>query len=209
MEMKLLGVALVALVIGGVGGYVVGERMFVPLGMLHHDEPGLSTGMHHMESDVMGGGDAMMEHMMAMMVESEREFIEGMIPHHQEAIDTAQEVMDRGGSTPDIKQLAQNIIVAQENEIAEMQQWYEDWYGEAYTDTGSYEPMMRELETLSGTALDRVFLEDMIGHHMGAIMMAQSVQPYIEHDEIATLTKAIVTTQSAEIAQMRKLLQGL
>jgi uncharacterized protein (DUF305 family) len=54
-----------------------------------------------------------------------------------------------------------------------------------------------------------MFLEDMIGHHMGAIMMARSVQPYIEHDEITELTEAIVSSQSAEIAQMRQMLQGL
>ncbi len=69
--------------------------------------------------------------------------------------------------------------------------------------------MMRELANLSGVEIDRVFLEDMIGHHMGAIMMARSVQPYIEHDEIAELTQAIVSTQSAEIAQMRQMLQSL
>jgi len=143
------------------------------------------------------------------MVSSEREFIEGMIPHHQEAVDTAKEVIDRGGSTPEIRQLVEDIVVAQEAEIAAMKQWYEDWYGEPYTDNGDYMPMMRELEDLSGAELDRVFLEDMIGHHMGAIMMARSVQPYIEHDEIAELTQAIVSTQSAEIAQMRQMLQSL
>jgi uncharacterized protein (DUF305 family) len=49
----------------------------------------------------------------------------------------------------------------------------------------------------------------MIGHHMGAIMMARSVQPHIEHNEIAALTQAIVSTQSVEIAQMRQMLLSL
>ena len=40
-----------------------------------------------------------MDDMMTMLVESEREFIEEMIPHHQEAIDTATEVLERGGTT--------------------------------------------------------------------------------------------------------------
>lgn len=48
----------------------------------------------------------------AMMVKSEREFLEGMIPHHQEAVDTAKEVIARGGSTPEIKKLAEDIVVA-------------------------------------------------------------------------------------------------
>jgi uncharacterized protein (DUF305 family) len=69
--------------------------------------------------------------------------------------------------------------------------------------------MMRDLSTLSGAALDKVFLEDMVMHHMGAVMMAQSVQPYIEHKEMTDLTKAIVETQTEEIQLMRKMLGGL
>lgn len=219
MKNQTILVAIIALLIGGIGGYAIADKdkPLTSRGYDKEESDAVPMGMHRMpdgslmgnavndDSGMMGG----MNHMMDMMVSSEREFIEGMIPHHQEAVDTAKEVIERGGSTPEIKQLAENIVVAQEKEIAEMKQWYQDWYGEVYSDTGSYEPMMRELEALSGAALDKRFLEDMIGHHMGAIMMAQSVQPYIEHDEIATLTQAIVTTQSAEIAQMRQILQAI
>ena len=78
--------------------------------------------------DMPMGGMMGMDHS-AMMVSSEREFLTGMIPHHQEAVDTAIEVVERGGSTPEIKALAENIIIAQELEIAEMKQWHLDWYG--------------------------------------------------------------------------------
>jgi uncharacterized protein (DUF305 family) len=133
-----------------------------------------------------------------------------MIPHHQEAVDTAKEVIVRGGSTPEIKKLAEDIIVAQEKEIAMMKTWYQDWYGEAYVANPSdYTPMMRDLSKLSGAALDKVFLEDMIMHHMGAIMMAESVQPYIENQEITDLTKAIKETQAAEITLMKQLIASL
>ena len=153
-----------------------------------------------------GGG---MDHSM-MTVSSEREFLTGMIPHHQEAVDTAKEVIERGGSTPEIKALAENIVMAQEREITEMKQWYFDWYGIQYeAKVEDYEPMMRELNGLSGAELDRRFLEDMIRHHMGAIMMAQSVRPYIEHQEVRDLTKAIVETQTDEIQLMRRLVSEL
>jgi uncharacterized protein (DUF305 family) len=66
--------------------------------------------------------------------------------------------------------------------------------------------MMRDLSQLSGADLDRRFLEDMIPHHMGAMMMAQSVRPHIEHQEIADLADAIMETQSVEINLMRDLL---
>lgn len=154
---------------------------------------------------MMGG----MDHSM-MMVKSEREFLEGMIPHHQEAVDTAKEVIARGGSTPEIKKLAEDIVVAQEKEIAMMKEWYQSWYGEAYVAKAeTYTPMMRDLSKLSGAALDKVFLEDMVMHHEGALMMAQSVQPYIETKEITDLTKAIMETQTEEIETMRELIKGL
>lgn len=146
----------------------------------------------------------------AMMVKSEREFLEGMLPHHQEAIDTAKEVMARGGSTPEIKKLAQDIVVAQEKEITMMKGWYQSWYGTAYVaDPKAYKPMMRDLSKLSGAALDKVFLEDMVMHHMGAVMMAQSVKPYISHKEITELAKAIIESQTKEITFMKLLLEKI
>ncbi len=159
-----------------------------------------------MHSSSNNDAPGMMDHSM-MTVASERAFLEGMIPHHQEAVATAKEVLARGGTTPEIRQLTSDIITAQEKEIAEMQAWYQDWYGEAYAAVpGAYEPMMRDLTALSGSELDTVFLEDMIMHHMGAIMMAHSVARHIEHEEIVTLSNAIIETQTAEIALMRQLL---
>lgn len=183
---------------------VMSMDMDVPAGM-HRMPDGTLMGNPTKEDSGMG----MMDHSM-MMVSSEREFLTGMIPHHQEAVDTAKEVIVRGGSTPEIKKLAEDIIVAQEKEIAMMKTWYQDWYGEAYVANPSdYTPMMRDLSKLSGAVLDKVFLEDMIMHHMGAIMMAESVQPYIENQEITDLTKAIKETQTVEITLMKQLIASL
>lgn len=193
------------------------------MGMNMDNQDEVPAGMHRMpDGSLMGNptsptaandsGMRMMGGMdhSAMMVKGEREFLEGMIPHHQEAVDTAKEVVARGGSTPEIKKLAEDIIVAQEKEIAMMKGWYQSWYGEAYVaDPQAYKPMMRDLSRLSGASLDKVFLEDMVMHHEGAIMMAQSVQPYIENKEITDLTKAIMETQKEEIELMKKLLTGL
>ncbi len=223
MKQNTILLAVIALLIGGIGVYMVindsdeNDRA----GMMSNRDSGEKgerdemDGMHMMPDGTMMGNDsgAMgsmngMDHSM-MMVSSEREFLAGMIPHHQEAVDTAKEVLERGGSTDGVRSLATNIITAQEREIAMMKGWYEDWYGETYEPTGEYGEMMRELQLLSGSELDTVFLEDMVAHHMGAIMMAQSVQPYIEHDEIRELTKAINETQAKEIVLMRQLLQEL
>ena len=142
----------------------------------------------------------------SMTVSNDKEFIESMIPHHQEAIDTAQEVLERGGEIPEIRTLAQNIIAAQEREIASMKSWYEEWFGSEYQDTGTYVPMMRELAPYSGEELDIVFSRDMIMHHMGAIMMARQALNFSERTEIINLAQSIIDTQGNEIQLMRSVL---
>ena len=207
MKQNTILIAVIALLIGGIGGYIIADRGDYGMRGMNHSMM-MSDDSNQDMDDMPMGGMMGMDHS-AMMVSSEREFLTGMIPHHQEAVDTATEVVERGGSTPEIKTLAENIIIAQELEIAEMKQWYLAWYGEEYVEEGSYQPMMRELAGLSGADLDRRFLEDMIPHHMGAIMMAQSVRPYIKHQEITDMADVIMTTQTAEIELMRDLLRAL
>jgi len=226
MKQNTILIAAAAVLIGGIGGYLLASNT-----TNHHDmdemmsdrsyEGGKKSagmgGAHMMPDGTMMGNDTMMgtmgnmagmDHSM-MMVSSEREFVTGMIPHHQEAVDTAKEVVARGGSTPEIRSLATEIIVAQETEIALLKTWHLAWYGQAYTADDSYKPMMRDLTQLSGAALDQRFLEDMIPHHMGAIMMAQSVRPHITHQEITDMADAIMETQTAEIELMQRLLKTL
>jgi len=50
------------------------------------------------------------------------DFVRGMIPHHQGAVDTANIVL-KYGKDPEIKKLATDIIAAQNKEIAWMQDW--------------------------------------------------------------------------------------
>ncbi len=50
------------------------------------------------------------------------DFVEGMIPHHQGAIDMAKVVLEKG-KDPEIKKLAEGIVKAQESEISMMQDW--------------------------------------------------------------------------------------
>lgn len=214
MNKETVLVAIIALLVGGISGYAFSQhtdREYACPFLSDVSSDQILMGMHRMpDGSLMGnGGPGPMGHMMDMAVSSERDFIEGMIPHHQEAVLTAKEVLERGATTPEIRMLVENIIVAQEQEIAEMKQWYQSWYGEAYQDSGAYQPMMRELEGLSGEAIDRAFLTDMIMHHMGAIMMARGVEPYVEHQEIEMLAAAIIETQSEEIAAMRTMLQDL
>ena len=205
MKQNTILIAVIALLIGGIGGYVIADKKYYDMRDMDHS---LMMSNEKETGSMPMGSMAGMDHG-AMMVGSEREFIAGMIPHHQEAVDTASEVLARGGSTEEIRSLAAAIVEAQEKEITMLKKWHLDWYNEAYDEDDSYQTMMRDLSSLSGADLDKRFLEDMIPHHMGAIMMAKSVQPYIEHQEIADMADAIMKTQTDEIELMRDMLSRL
>ncbi|MGM0437981.1 MAG: DUF305 domain-containing protein, partial [Bacillota bacterium] len=88
--------------------------------------------------------------------------------------------------------------------IKEMKKYLAKWYPNR-TNEYQYEPMMGNYEGLSGEELDHVFLEDMIFHHMGAVMMSQQLimQGLDEHQEVYKLASSIRKSQRREIFMMR------
>jgi uncharacterized protein (DUF305 family) len=58
----------------------------------------------------------------------DQRFIQAMIPHHQGAVMMAQDAL-QNAERQEIKDLAQEIITAQEGEIAQMNMWLQEWYG--------------------------------------------------------------------------------
>lgn len=67
--------------------------------------------------------------MNASTQEVDRNFIEKMVPHHQGATEMAKMALDRAKSPQVKEQLAQSIIEEQTREIAQMRNWYKQWYG--------------------------------------------------------------------------------
>ena len=149
-----------------------------------------------------GAGPAGMPGQM-MRVESEFDYLTQMIPHHEEAIASAQVLLE-GTDRSEMAAFAQEIIDTQSAEVAQMQEWLATWYPGGDTSV-DYEPMMRDLTAVSGDELDRVFLEDMIGHHMAAVMMSQRLlaEDLAEHPEVVPFAEHIRDSQRAEIHQMR------
>lgn len=134
-------------------------------------------------------------------VTSEEVFIAEMIPHHQEAVDSSRLMLS--SENKQIRDLAQRIIAAQESEIAMMNSWVNEWYPES-TYKATYQPMMGDL--LHASDRDRAYLEGMIAHHKAAIEMARQAQGLEIRPEVRQLTEDIISTQQAEIDEMRQLL---
>jgi uncharacterized protein (DUF305 family) len=145
----------------------------------------------------------MMGMMGSMQVNSEFEYLSQMIPHHEEAIATAKILLQRS-DRPEMKQFARQIIQVQGAEIQQMQTWLNQWYPNQRSDR-TYTPMMRELGQLRGSDLDRIFLQDMIMHHMGAVMMSHQLlnRNLAHHQQVRPFAQTIADSQRAEIWQMQ------
>ena len=60
----------------------------------------------------------------------DRAFIDMMVPHHQGAIAMAKQLLQKG-EQPALRNMANDIISAQTDEIAQMRKWRKAWYGSA------------------------------------------------------------------------------
>ncbi|CAL9617877.1 hypothetical protein SUDANB176_05776 [Streptomyces sp. enrichment culture] len=146
-------------------------------------------------------------------------FAQGMIPHHRQAVEMADLAPTRARSA-EVKKLAEEIKKAQDPEIRTLSGWLASWGEEVpaegavdHSSHGAHamDGMMSaedidELEKASGEAFDTAFLEMMIEHHEGAVDMARTEQADGAHGPAKEMAEDIVTSQSAEITRMNRLL---
>ncbi len=147
-------------------------------------------------------------------------FLQGMIPHHEQAIEMSQLAEERAGSEQ-LLELAGNIEAAQGPEIERMTGLLEDFgvdtpstgmdgmdHGSMGGDMqGMMSPeQMQRLEQLSGREFDRMFLQMMIEHHRGAITTSETVLQEGQNPDVKELARQIIEVQEAEIAEMSAML---
>ncbi|MFI8348400.1 DUF305 domain-containing protein [Streptomyces sp. NPDC085596] len=146
-------------------------------------------------------------------------FAQGMIPHHQQALEMARLAPGRAASA-EVKALAGRIEKAQDPEIRTMTGWLKSWGEEApmagmdHSRHGGMAGMsgmmsaddMTALEKATGADFDRKFLTLMIAHHQGAVEMAGTEQAKGRDGRAMKMADDVIAAQSAEIKEMKGLL---
>ena len=146
-------------------------------------------------------------------------FIDGMTVHHQGAVNMAKEVLNKS-KRPEMKKLANNIIAAQNREINQMKEWRKAWYAKASSTPMAYHAQMGHMMAMTpeqmqnmmmsmdlGAADDQFdlrFINAMIPHHEGALVMAEDALKKSKRPEIKKVSQEIVTSQKQEIEQMKE-----
>lgn len=158
------------------------------------------------------------------------EFMQGMIPHHAQAVVMAKMAKTHGASEA-VRILSERIIVAQSDEITFMRNWLRD-RGQMvpaagathhkHTMNGVTHNMlmpgmlspeeMAALEKARGAEWDRLFLVGMIKHHEGALKMVDDLfESYgaLQDDEMFKFASDVYADQTTEIDFMQKMLDAM
>jgi uncharacterized protein (DUF305 family) len=150
-------------------------------------------------------------------------FMQGMIGHHQQALEMVALIPERT-SRDDMKMLGKRIELSQQDEIKMMQEWLKG-RGQELPDPHAHHmhgatlmpgmltmEEMAQLEAAKGVPFDRLFLEGMIKHHGGALIMVHELfgTPGAGQDgDIFAFASDVEADQQMEIDRMGALLREL
>jgi uncharacterized protein (DUF305 family) len=146
-------------------------------------------------------------------------FAQGMIPHHEQAIEMADIALDPTvGASVKITALAKAIKAAQDPEIKTMKAWLTAWGKDAsggmagmdHSGSGAMPGMMTaddmtKLGKAKAAEFDTMWATMMIAHHQGAIEQANTEIKGGSSAEAKSLAAEIVKAQTAEIKEMKAL----
>jgi len=149
-----------------------------------------------------------MNGMTHMQVTTDEAFIKGMIPHHQEAVDTSM-LIAKNTQNPELKKFAQAVVNGQSAEIEQMKKWHQTWFKKPYVADTTYMPMMGDVNQYAtgNQTADTQYIKNMIVHHEGAVQMAQQALGFTQRAEIKEMANAIVKTQTTEIVLLKSWLK--
>ena len=147
-------------------------------------------------------------------------FVQGMIPHHKQAVEMSSTLLKKSGISADTTTLAKQIQAAQQPEITTMESWLQTWSKTLDDGMGGMnhggmgdgmatDAQMKAFDQTKGSAAEKMYLEMMTKHHQGAIMMAQSELKNGKSPDAIQLAKNIATSQQSELTTMKKLLAAL
>jgi uncharacterized protein (DUF305 family) len=159
--------------------------------------------------------------------EGDVNFMKGMIPHHAQAVLIAGWAASHGARA-DVQRLAERIVVAQRDEIALMQNWLRSNGQEVPPADATHMRMtmggmthdmlmpgmltdeeLKKLDASRGSDFDRMFLQSMIKHHMGAISMVddlEKVDGARQDETVFRFSQDVYADQTTEIERMEKML---
>lgn len=147
-------------------------------------------------------------------------FARDMIVHHSQAVDMGLILYDRTAHDQ-LKLIALDIVLTQQNQIGQMQGWLELW-GVPYA--GSDLPMtwmgmateglmpgmatdeqMDALRATTSADVDAMFIELMIAHHRSGVHMAEAVLEKTDNAAVERLAQSIINSQQQEIATLEQI----
>jgi uncharacterized protein (DUF305 family) len=150
-------------------------------------------------------------------------FMQRMIGHHAQALEMTALLPSRT-ARPDMRLLAQRIELSQADEITFMERWLET-RGQVVPDAHAHhmpnavlmpgmltQEEMARLEGATGADFDRLFLEFMIKHHDGALIMVNDLfmtEGAGQEVELFAFASDVDTDQRIEIDRMSALLREL
>jgi uncharacterized protein (DUF305 family) len=152
-------------------------------------------------------------------------WLDAMVQHHTGALRMSEFVFYIG--QPGVGALAKTIWRDQAQEIKAMGQWRKAWYPEAPVypvalKTGGDPNSMEGLERMSSAHIQAMqmmgstpsrenrvtwFLEGMIAHHGGALVMAHDALKMSTNPTIRRLAREIIVAQRREIIELRRMLR--
>ena len=154
---------------------------------------------------------------------ADQKFVQGMIPHHEQAV-VMSEIVGNVEVSAETATLASEITGAQASEIELMQGFLNEWGVESDQNSDPHaghkmsgdeshgmmtDEELAELKDSSGADFEKMWLTMMLAHHKGAVKMAETVIAEGKDLRVKTLAETIISTQQQEILQIQSLLNNL